>query len=113
MATIELEDLKPGEADAFGLVQAAVALDQARSDKSALAAALENNMQLWVAIRTLASKAENGMPAAVRDNLTSLASFVADTTMKHGVDIAEETLNTLVNVNLQISEGLLEGAAKA
>jgi len=30
--------------------------------------------------------------------------------MQHGVDIRESTLNTLININLQISEGLLEGA---
>jgi hypothetical protein len=30
----------------------------------------------------------------------------------HGVNIAESTLNTLININLQISEGLLEGAKR-
>lgn len=112
-AELTLEGLKPGEKDAFGLVQAAVSLDQARGNKADLAAALEANMQLWVGIRTLAAKSDSGLPAGIRDNLSSLAGFVADTTMKHGVEIPDDTITTLVNMNLQISEGLLEGAAKA
>jgi flagellar biosynthesis regulator FlaF len=110
--SITLDDLKPGEQDAFGLVQAAVALDSARNDSAALAAALDHNMQLWVAIGTLAESPTNSLPATVKDNLVRLSKFVSETTLAHGVSIAQDALTTLININLQISEGLLEGCAK-
>ncbi len=66
-------------------------------------------MELWVAIRMLVSRNGGGMTDETKDNLTKLSQFVAETTMNHGVDISAETLDTLININLQISEGLLEG----
>jgi flagellar biosynthesis regulator FlaF len=110
---IQIETLKIEEEDAFGLVEAAITLDQSRGDKARLAAALEMNLQLWVAIRTMASDAKSVLPDAVRANLKRLSDFVADTTLKKGVDISDNTITTLVNVNLQISEGLLESANRA
>jgi hypothetical protein len=111
--TLQIESLNAGEQDAFGLVEAAITLDQSRGDKARLAAALEQNLQLWVAIRTLVSDAESRLPDAVKANLCRLSDFVADTTLKKGVDISDNTITTLVNVNLQISEGLLESANRA
>lgn len=110
---IQIESLKIGEQDAFGLVEAAITLDQSRGDKARLAAALEQNLQLWVAIRTLVSDAGSALPDAVKANLQRLSDFVADTTLKKGVEISDNTITTLVNVNLQISEGLLESANRA
>lgn len=109
---IQIESLKIGEQDAFGLVEAAITLDQSRGDKARLAAALEQNLQLWVAIRTLVSDASSALPDAVKANLQRLSDFVADTTLKKGVEISDNTITTLVNVNLQISEGLLESASR-
>ncbi len=110
---IQIESLKIGEQDAFGLVEAAITLDQSRGDKARLAAALDHNLQLWVAIRTLVSDAGSTLPDAIKANLKRLSDFVADTTLKKGVDISDNTITTLVNVNLQISEGLLESANRA
>lgn len=109
----DTDTLTSEEQDAFGLVEAAITLDQSRGDKARLAAALERNLQLWVAIRTLVSQAGIGLPEAVKGNLKRLSEFVAETTLKKGVDISDNTITTLVNVNLQISEGLLESAGRA
>lgn len=109
---VDLSMLSLPEIEAFGLAQAAVMLDQARAnrnDKAAIADALDQNLQLWVAIKTLVGKDDCGLPQNVKDNLVRLGNFVADTTFKYGVDITEEAINTLTNINLQISEGLLEG----
>ena len=99
------------EKEALNLTEAAIAIDNARQtgDHSALAAALEHNLQLWTAIRTLASRPDSSMPGAVVDNLCRLADFIASTTLKAGAQIGEEAINTLININFQISEGLLEG----
>lgn len=52
------------------------------------------------------------LTADVKANLHKLAEFVADRTLQ-GVDaITDATLETFINMNLQISEGLLEGAGK-
>ncbi len=109
---VDLSTLSLPEIEAFGLARAAVQLDQARAnrdDKGALAVALEQNLQLWVTIKTLVAKPDCALSQNVKDNLIRLSNFVADTTFKYGIEITDEAVNTLTNINLQISEGLLEG----
>ena len=113
MAENNDEDLSVVERQAFNLAQAGIQLDQARADSgdtTQLAQALEHNLQVWVEIGMLVKGPESQLAENVRDNILKLRDFISDTTMKHGVDIPESTLNTLININLQISEGLLEGA---
>jgi len=109
MDQLDLNTLTTRERDAFALTQAAIHLDQARGQAAALASALEHNLELWVAIRTLVSRPGNELPAAIRHNLVELSSFVAGTTWRDGVTIPDTRLDTLININLQIAEGLLEG----
>lgn len=91
---------------------AAVMLDQARLGRkeqpAKLVEALDTNMYLWVAIKTIVEGPGVDIPDALRQNLIRLSNYVADTTMKGGVDISETEVDTLVNINLQVCEGLLE-----
>ena len=113
------EPLSISEEEAFDLSRAAGMLDQAngmleqakknRADKAALAAALNHNLALWVAIQGMVEQRDNDLPETVKDNLILLANFVADTTFKSAEGLRDETIDTLININLQISEGLLEG----
>ena len=106
------EALSISEEEAFGLSRAAVMLDQAkqnRADKAALANALNHNLELWVAIQGMVARRDNDLPESVKDNLISLGNYVADTTFKSADGLEDETIDTLININLQISEGLLEG----
>ncbi len=115
MADTSFEKLTVHEKDAFGLSRAAVELDKARQDKSSqsvLANALNHNLELWVAIRSFVSKEENNVPADVRENLLKLGQYVADITFKSADSISDQEISSLVNINFQISEGLLEGASK-
>jgi len=108
-------NLSLAEEQAFQLSQAAIALDQARSDRgdlSKLAMALERNLEAWVALKTIVAAEGCLLPDAVKDNLRRLASFVADRTLQGGENMADATIDALININLQISEGLLEGASK-
>lgn len=107
------ENLSSNEEGAFGLSKAAVMLDQARDDQGKLASALDNNMEIWVAIRTLVSRDDNPLPEETKQNLVKLSQFVTQTTMAQGVGLPGEVLDTFININLQISEGLLEGNANA
>jgi flagellar protein FlaF len=111
---IDISGASLPEGEALQLTQAGIELDQARAsgDKAKLAAALDHNLQLWVAIRTMVTAQGTKVPENLQGNLTRLANFVAQTTMKHGVAIPDNVIDTLVNINLQISEGLLEGQKK-
>jgi len=108
MSSRQLQSMSVREQDAFALAEAAVRLDQARGKASDLALALEHNLELWVAIRTLVSRPGNVLPAQIRHNLVELSGFVADATWRDGVAMPQNRINTLININLQIAEGLLE-----
>jgi len=109
MSTMNLQSMSTREKDAYALTEAAVSLDRARGKAADLAAALEHNLELWVAIRTLVSRPGNALPATIRHNLVQLSGFVAGTTWRDGVTISDNRLDTLININLQIAEGLLQG----
>lgn len=100
---------------AFQLSQSAILLDEARQkpdEKGLLAAALERNLETWIGLKTVINDTTCTLPEAVKANLRQLAEFVTSRTLR-GVEAAgQDTVDALINVNLQISEGLLEGSAK-
>ncbi|SDH80809.1 flagellar biosynthesis regulator FlaF [Roseospirillum parvum] len=102
------------EEDALALTQAALRISKAleEGDDDAIAQALDDNLELWVGIRTLVARQENQLPAEVKDNLTKLSHFVSQKTLEMRDGLKTETLEALVNTNLQIAEGLLEGMGK-
>lgn len=101
-----LEKMPTRAKDAYTLAEAALVLGAARGKVDELAVALEHNLTLWVAIRTLVSAPGNVLPATIRENLIRLSGFVLDTTCHAGVGMSENQLNTLININLQIAAGL-------
>ena len=108
------EELNPAEQKAYALSRAALALDQARQsdqDPTTIVEALNHNVELWVAIQSMVKTANGSLPEEVKSNLWKLGDFVIGTTFRHGHGIADQALETLININLQISEGLLEGQA--
>lgn len=107
-------ELNPIEEQAFALSRVAILLDTARQtgNRADLAGALEEDLELWVAIRTLAESPHVTMGPEVKNNLIRLSHFVAETVLSNGVEMASKTLDTLINVNLQICEGLLEASRR-
>ncbi len=103
------DDLSVTEQDAYALSRAAVMIDQAKGDQAAVAAALDHNLELWTTISAVVSADDNPLPQEIKDNLIKLSKYVADTTFKNGSDATEGVLDSLININLQISQGLLEG----
>lgn len=103
------------EEDAFALVQRANAISEARSksDNATLVQALDDNMQLWVEIMTAMARPNNPLPKEIRENLIKLAQFTAQQTMTFNEDTDDKVLQTLIDTNLNISEGLLEAVKKA
>lgn len=104
------------EEQAFQLSQAALALDKARAsragDPEGFAAALAKNLDVWVVIRTIAQQPGIDYSDDLRKNLINLSHFVSNSTLGDVDTIGDSTIDTLININLQISEGLLEGAAR-
>jgi len=105
--------LSLAEEQAFQLSQAAIMLDQSRGDRDTnigpFAAALKTNLDTWVALCTIISHEDCTLSEDVKRNLRRLAQFVADKALA-GLDaITNETIDSFININLQISEGLLEG----
>jgi len=105
-------NLTINEEQAFLLTQAALRIDRARSrrseDPGGLVDSLNQNLEVWVALRTLVMSNGCGLPDEVCRNLVKLSQFIADKTFAEG-DIAAVTLDAFININLQIAEGLLEG----
>ena len=111
-----IENLSAAEQEAMSLTRAAVFLDQARAngrDAVRLVEALNNNLEIWVFIRAMAESKNCPLPETVRGNLLQLSSFVAQTTFSQGAAISDSSIDCLININLQLSEGLLEGKNKS
>ena len=98
--------------EAFSLLKCAIDLSNARENKDSheLVSALDNNLQLWVYIKTLAQKADSKLSEETKSNLIKLADYVSKKTLEVGKDINNvnnDILDSMINTNLQISEGLI------
>ena len=101
--------------EAYSLLKCAVDLSTARENNSSeeLVTALDNNLQLWVYIKTLASAKNCQLPEDVKNNLVKLAEYVSAKTLELGNNldnINDKVLDSMINANLQISEGLISNA---
>lgn len=100
------------ERDALSLMQAASMLVNANDD-AAVSLALDHNLKLWIAIKTVIQGDANPLPEDVKENLRSLADYVSTTTMEATEGgIESRRLVALARVNMQIAEGLLRGQTK-
>lgn len=100
------------EMDAAAFSQAAYVLDQAKqniSDREMCERALKYNQLLWSIVQADVSKKTNSLPDEIKANLMSLSIFVDKQTSKGITKPTSELFDSLININLNISEGLLEG----
>ncbi|MBE6453129.1 MAG: hypothetical protein E7012_06550 [Alphaproteobacteria bacterium] len=98
--------------EAFSLLKCAIDLSNAHENKnsSELVDALDNNLQLWVYIKTLASSKSTLLPDETKSNLIRLADYVSSKTLEVGKDISNvnaKVIESMIDTNLQISEGLI------
>lgn len=98
--------------EAFSLLKCAVDLSSARESNNLdqLVTALDNNLKLWVYIKTLASSKDTVLPNDTKNNLVKLADYVSSKTLEMGKNIEninDKTLDSMIMTNLQISEGLI------
>ena len=111
MAQAQTEQLmQTREQDAFALTKAAVFLDQAKQNidnKDMMTEALMNNFMVWATIRETVSTDGEHMPEDLRSNLLRISEFVMKTSIAQREAANENTIDTLININFNISEGLL------
>ncbi len=98
--------------EAFSLLKCAIDLSNARENNNAkeLISALDNNMKLWVYIKTLAQSEANPLPKETKSNLIKLADYVSNRTLEVGKDVENvnvRAIDSMIMTNLQISEGLM------
>lgn len=94
------------ESSAIALTEAADDLANAR-DTATFLAALETNHRLWLTLADVARR--HGWKALDR----RLAEFVTATTAKAGRGVPDEHLETLIDINREVSSKLTGNAASA
>jgi len=97
------------EFDPFCLVDSALQLEQARKqgDKSLLTQAIDHNRVMWTGIHSLSIRANCPFPKEKCGELIRLSDYVWSATKTKGADITDMVLDTLINIDLKVSDELL------
>jgi len=115
----------PSHSEAWALTEAArrisVALDKVgRADDLALPAAkrelrdtIRLNWRLWTIFQAELTLETNPIPFDLRQNMLTLCQFVDNHTILCMSELKPEQIKTLINVNRNIAQGLLEGLKNA
>lgn len=103
-------DMERIEEDVFALTQVASAIEQAadRNDGGALLQALDDNLKLWVALRTVVLAETNRLPVDIRADVVKLARYTARKTIELEGGVTVDALKSLIHTNHQLAEGLLD-----
>jgi flagellar protein FlaF len=101
----------PVRSEAWALLEAARTLNQTKDGPiEDFRAALRANWRLWTIFQASLIEPDCTMPNEIRGNLLGLANFIDKTTVELLAERDAKRIDALVNINRQISEGLLEGA---
>ena len=105
-----IDQIKQAEVEADIFLKYAMALSKASTsdDETTKLVALDNNLKLWVEIETSLKDAKSLLSQEIKDNLLQLSKFVERMTLSKGVKMSKTDFDCLININMQISEGLLE-----
>lgn len=104
----------PARTEAWALLEAARELHLSKdAPLDRRRAALRRNWRLWTIFQASLLDESNTMPAGVRANLLGLANFIDRHTAGVLADGDPSKIDVLVNINRQISEGLLDGQRAA
>src|SRR3984957_9111020 len=100
----------PARTEAWALLEAARELHQTREGPiEDFRSALRKNWRLWTIFQASLSEADCTVPLPVRRNLLGLSNFIDRQTADLLAVRDTKKIDVLVNINRQISEGLLEG----
>ena len=111
-AETEVSGMNQVELESRALRKAASSLNQIKENweqKSGdLNDALDKNKRLWTIIAGAMSDNSSPQPPELRQNLLSLAVFVFKRTLEIIADPKPESLDILININMNIARGLSE-----
>jgi len=101
----------PARSEAWALLEAARQLNATKNGPiDDLRAALRANWRLWTIFQASLLEPDCSLPSALRGNLLGLANFIDKLTVELLGRADANKVDTLVTINRQISEGLLDGA---
>ena len=105
----KIDQVKNAENEAVILLNHAMALAKAStsSDELEIVSVLDSNLKLWVEIETSLKSAKNLLPEDIKTNLIKLSRFVERMTLSKGSKMSKSDFDCLININMQISEGLI------
>ena len=109
-AQTQKSSMAPREVEAMAFTKAALMLEEAKGkvdDYDSYAAALKFNQLLWTIIQADVVDNENQLPAQLKANILSLSIFVDRQTIKSLANTKAENLDTLININKNLAEGLM------
>ena len=91
--------------DALRILEA-VARHTAGVTDTELAGALKFNRKLWNVFLNSATREENPLPVAIRQNIANLGIFVLNHTIKLEARPEPSRLDVLININREVAAGL-------
>lgn len=107
----------PRELESSLLTRSAGNLQRAKdnwdSDPSALRSALKFNRQIWTVLVSSVAREDNPLPAEVRQNVANLGVFILGQTVELELNPQQSKLDTLININRELSNGLRATAQDA
>ena len=109
-AQTQKSSMSSREIEAMAFTKAALKLEEAKKsldDYDAYASALKFNQLLWTIIQADIVDKENQLPPQIKANILSLSIFVDRQTIKALADTSEKNLETLININKNLAEGLM------
>jgi flagellar protein FlaF len=104
----------PARTEAWALLESARELSRTRGGSPDLfLAALRRNWKLWTIFQASLLEPDCPMPADIRGNLLGLANFIDKRTAELLSKPEPSRVDALININVQIGEGLLAGSRNA
>lgn len=100
----------PRELEASLLLKAAAKIQTVKDNwpgaKGELDSALNYNRKLWSVLATSATRPENPLPHAIKNNVGNLGVFIFQRTLEMELEPAPEKLSILVSINRNLAAGL-------
>lgn len=76
------------------------------ADPAALRSALRFNQQIWTVLVSSVTRADSPLPVELRQNVANLGVFILGQTVELELNPQQAKLDTLININRELSVGL-------
>ncbi len=111
-STHDKAGMPQNQLEASILIKYASSLNQIKENwdekKSELDGVLEANRKVWTILVDDMASEENKLPIEIKNNMMNLALFIFQRTMDILLTPTPESLDSLININMNIAKGLNE-----